>query len=165
MRAVAMAWPASQSPNQLAPCLMTLWTAEVFSSERVLEPRRTSVECNVAETMLTIHGGTVVTMNARREVFAPGSVVVGEDGSIESVGPASPPEGRVLDASGKIVLPGFVQTHVHLCQTLYRSRADDKALLEWLKERIWPYEAALDETALRANARLGIAELLRNGTT
>jgi|SRR5579883_879695 len=119
----------------------------------------------VAEALLTIHGGTVVTMNARREVLAPASVLVGDDGAISEIGAKVATKGRVIDARGKIVLPGFVQTHVHLCQTLYRNRADDLALLDWLKTRIWPYEAALDEKALRASARLGIAELLRNGTT
>ncbi len=115
--------------------------------------------------MLTVHGGCVVTMNARREVLADAPVVVNDDGSIAQVGGEAPAGGRTLDARGKIVIPGFVQTHIHLCQTLYRNRADDLALLEWLRERIWPYEAALDAKALRAAARLGIAELLRNGTT
>jgi cytosine/adenosine deaminase-related metal-dependent hydrolase len=115
--------------------------------------------------LLTIRGGTIVTMNGSREVIAGGDLVVADDGSIASVGArarAGPPE---IDARGKLVLPGLVQTHVHLCQTLYRNRADDLDLLAWLKERIWPYEAALDPRALRASARLGIAELLRNGTT
>ncbi len=114
--------------------------------------------------MLTIQGGTIVTMNARREVIASGSVVVADDGSIVRLGEGAP-SGRVLDARGKLVLPGFVQTHIHLCQTLFRNRADDLPLLAWLRDRIWPYEAALDAQALRASARLGIAELLRNGTT
>ena len=47
----------------------------------------------------------------------------------------------VIDARGCAVLPGFVQTHVHLCQTLFRGAADDLALLDWLKRRVWPLEA------------------------
>ena len=66
---------------------------------------------------------------------------------------------------GCIVLPGLVQAHMHLCQTLCRGAADDLPLLEWLRQRVWPYEAALDERAMRACARLAVAELLLGGTT
>jgi len=62
-------------------------------------------------------------------------------------------------------LPGFVQTHVHLCQTLFRGAADDLPLIEWLKRRVWPMEAAHTPESIRASARLGIAELIKGGTT
>lgn len=71
----------------------------------------------------------------------------------------------VVDATGKLVLPGFVQTHVHLCQTLMRGAADDLALLDWLRKRIWPLEAAHDAASLKASAQLGLAELIQGGTT
>ncbi|MHC4831212.1 MAG: 5'-deoxyadenosine deaminase, partial [Planctomycetota bacterium] len=70
-----------------------------------------------------------------------------------------------IDLGGKVVIPGLCQSHVHLCQTLFRNQADDLALLDWLKQRIWPFEAAHDAASLRASADLGIAELLRGGTT
>jgi 5-methylthioadenosine/S-adenosylhomocysteine deaminase len=63
------------------------------------------------------------------------------------------------------VLPGFVQTHIHLCQTLFRGAADDLSLIDWLKKRIWPMEAAHTPKSIRASARLGIAELVKGGTT
>ena len=62
-------------------------------------------------------------------------------------------------------MPGFVQAHVHLCQTLLRNQADDLALLDWLRQRVWPYEAWLDANAMRAAADLGLAELVDGGTT
>ena len=62
-------------------------------------------------------------------------------------------------------MPGLVQAHLHLCQTLFRGLAEDKPLLAWLREHIWPLEAAHDPDSLRASARLGIAELLLGGTT
>ena len=71
----------------------------------------------------------------------------------------------VIDAAGKVVLPGFVQAHVHLCQTLFRGQADDLELLDWLKKRIWPLEGAHDEESVYWSAMLGIAELIRGGTT
>jgi 5-methylthioadenosine/S-adenosylhomocysteine deaminase len=71
----------------------------------------------------------------------------------------------VIDAYGKVVLPGFVQAHVHLCQTLFRGQADDLELLDWLKKRIWPLEGAHDEESVYWSAMLGIAELVKGGTT
>jgi cytosine/adenosine deaminase-related metal-dependent hydrolase len=72
---------------------------------------------------------------------------------------------RVLDASGCAVTPGLVQAHVHLCQVLFRGSADDLPLLEWLKQRIWPFEAAHDERSLGASAELGLLEMMLAGTT
>jgi 5-methylthioadenosine/S-adenosylhomocysteine deaminase len=72
---------------------------------------------------------------------------------------------RVIDARGCAVMPGFVQAHVHLCQVLFRGMADDMPLLEWLRTRIWPLEAAHDETSLRASAELGLLEMMRAGAT
>ena len=71
----------------------------------------------------------------------------------------------VIDAAGDYLLPGFIQTHVHLCQTLFRGYADDLRLLEWLRTRIWPMEAAHTRDSLTAAARLACHELLRSGTT
>src|SRR6185369_14380011 len=78
---------------------------------------------------------------------------------------ASSTDVEVIDARGCVLLPGFVQTHVHLCQTLFRGAADDLALIDWLKKRLWPMEAAHTAESVYASARLGIAELIRGGTT
>lgn len=111
-----------------------------------------------------LRGGWVVAMDdaqteGQLDVRVSGGRVV-EVGHGLAVGSA-----RVLEASGCAVLPGFVQTHVHLCQTLFRNLADDRALLEWLAERVWPLEASHSANSLRASADLGIAELLLGGTT
>ena len=70
-----------------------------------------------------------------------------------------------VDAEGLWLFPGFVQTHVHLCQTLLRNGPDDLPLLPWLKTHVWPGEAAHDEETLELSARLGLAELAAGGTT
>jgi 5-methylthioadenosine/S-adenosylhomocysteine deaminase len=113
---------------------------------------------------LLVRGGTIATCDAADRVVS-GDVLI-RDGSIVAVGDvdAKPPY-RVLDATGCAVVPGFVQAHVHLVQVLFRGMADDLPLLEWLKERIWPLEAAHDEASLAASAELGLLELLRYGTT
>lgn len=88
------------------------------------------------------------------------------DGTIAAVGEVEPEPGdEVVDCRGLTLLPGFVQGHVHFCQTLFRGLADDLALLPWLRERIWPLEAAHDAASTRASAELSIASLLRGGTT
>ena len=113
---------------------------------------------------LLVRGGTVLTMNDRLDVVD-GDVLV-RDGRIVSVGAtADVPADSTLDASGALVLPGFIQTHVHLCQTLFRGYADDLALIDWLRTRVWPMEAAHTPASLRASARLAACELLSSGTT
>lgn len=88
------------------------------------------------------------------------------DGRIVALGPTlEAAHADVVHLAGAWVLPGFVQTHIHLCQTLFRGRADDLALLDWLRTRIWPLEAAHDEASTYASARLGASELLAGGTT
>ena len=77
----------------------------------------------------------------------------------------TPSDHPARELAGKIVVPGFVQTHVHLVQTLFRGLADDLALLDWLRTRIWPLEAAHDEDSVYWSARLGLTELLLGGTT
>jgi cytosine/adenosine deaminase-related metal-dependent hydrolase len=115
---------------------------------------------------LLVRGGTVVPMVRDREWFR-GDVLV-RDGRIAAVtrGPAADIEAeRVVDAGHGLVLPGFVQGHVHVVQSLLRHRADGLELLDWLKKRTWPYEASLDGDDVEAAAELGIAELLCGGTT
>jgi 5-methylthioadenosine/S-adenosylhomocysteine deaminase len=72
---------------------------------------------------------------------------------------------KTIDARGGYILPGFIQTHIHLCQTLFRGYADDRPLMDWLRQRIWPMEAAHTPRTLRAAARLATSELLSSGTT
>ena len=113
---------------------------------------------------ILIKNGTLVTMNPQRDVLR-GDLWI-EGSRIQALGRGLRKKATsVVDAAGKIVLPGFVQTHVHLCQTLMRGAADDLALLAWLKQRIWPLEAAHDERSIKASAQLGLAELIRGGTT
>jgi len=115
--------------------------------------------------MILLRGGTVVTMDARRSVLR-ADVLVERD-RIARIGKTlrAPRGARVVDCAGKAIIPGLVQAHVHLCQVLFRNQADGLALLDWLSQRIWPYEAAHDARSLAFSARLGIAELLLGGTT
>jgi len=73
--------------------------------------------------------------------------------------------GEVINAENLTLIPGFVQTHIHLCQTLFRGLADNLELLDWLQQRIFPYENAHNKSSLRSSVKLGINELLLGGTT
>jgi 5-methylthioadenosine/S-adenosylhomocysteine deaminase len=115
-------------------------------------------------TSILIKNGTLIT-SAGRDAVYPGDLLI-EDGRISRIAASiDSVADDVIDADGCAVLPGFVQTHLHLCQTLFRGFADDLPLIDWLKQRVWPMEAAHDPASLRASARLGIAELIKSGTT
>lgn len=114
-----------------------------------------------------ILNGIVMTQDERRRVLrAHLRIVDGRIASITKTKPAKVAKGAtVIDARNQIVLPGFVQAHIHLCQTLFRNQADDLELLDWLSKRIWVMEAAHTEETLNTSALLGIHELLSSGTT
>ena len=113
---------------------------------------------------ILIRNGTIVTMDQHSSIVR-GDVLI-RDGRIVEVGETIDADvDENIDASGSAVLPGFVQTHIHLCQTLFRGAADDLALIDWLKKRVWPMEAAHTADSVRASAQLGIAELIKGGTT
>ncbi|MGI9146488.1 MAG: amidohydrolase family protein [Chloroflexota bacterium] len=130
-------------------------------------PARFTAAASSSPLAFAIRGGTVVTMDALRTVAA-ADILVDTGGRIAAL---ADPDGDdspglpSVDATGLVIVPGLVQAHLHLCQTLFRGLAEDKPLLAWLRERIWPLEAAHDPESLRASARLGIAELLLGGTT
>jgi len=111
-----------------------------------------------------LRGGTVVTCDADNRVVQGDVLVRGREiagvGDVRTSGMT-----RIVDARGCAVIPGMVQAHVHLCQVLMRGMADDLPLLEWLRRRIWPLEAAHDEASLRASAELGLLEAMQSGTT
>ncbi len=112
---------------------------------------------------ILIKNGTLVTMDSQDAVVR-GDILIA-DGRIKDVGGSGQSAGTVIDATGCAVIPGFVQTHIHLCQTIFRGAADDLALIDWLKRRVWPMEAAHSPSSITASARLGIAELIKGGTT
>src|ERR1700674_713814 len=117
----------------------------------------------MSESIL-IKGGRVVTMDENDSIVR-GDLLI-RDGRIAGIGgDDSTNVDEVIDAQGCVILPGFVQTHLHLCQTLFRGAADDLSLIDWLKKRVWPMEAAHTAESIRASARLGIAELIKGGTT
>lgn len=112
---------------------------------------------------ILIRNATIITMGeddiVRGDIFVEGNRIkrIGDCGGIQS--------DTVIDATDKVIIPGLIQTHVHLCQVLFRGTADDMELLDWLRERTWKLEAAHDFNTAYASAWLGCMELIRSGTT
>jgi 5-methylthioadenosine/S-adenosylhomocysteine deaminase len=101
--------------------------------------------------------------------MGPDGVVRGDlavqEGRIVALGAVTATGRDEIDAHGAVVLPGLVQAHVHLCQTLFRGVSDDCDVVDWLFRWIWPLEQRHDAASMRASCRLAVAELLTSGTT
>jgi 5-methylthioadenosine/S-adenosylhomocysteine deaminase len=119
---------------------------------------------------LLITGGTVVTMDASRSILDDGAVAVKGD-TIVAVGPRAELEAKyaaaqIVDAKGKLVLPGFINGHTHVPMTLFRGLHDDVTLNDWLYKYIFPAEAKnVNEGFVRWGTRLAAAEQIRGGVT
>lgn len=96
------------------------------------------------------------------------NVIAVEDGKISYIGkdlPDSFAADEVIDGKGMLATAGMVNTHGHVSMTLLRSYADDMALMDWLENKIWPIEAKMNAKDIYWGAMLGIAEMLKSGTT
>jgi cytosine/adenosine deaminase-related metal-dependent hydrolase len=113
---------------------------------------------------------TIITINPDREVILDGAILV-TGSRIAAVGKTSslseqlPNNTQIVSLSGRIILPGLINTHSHLAQSLLRGLAEDLPLHSWLCDAIWPLEASYDADDGYVAARLTIAEMLKSGTT
>jgi 5-methylthioadenosine/S-adenosylhomocysteine deaminase len=119
---------------------------------------------------LIIANGIVLTMDAERRLLNPGSVAI--DGT--RIVAVDRPEviasrftaAETIDAAGKVVLPGLINTHTHAAMVMYRGLGDDLALMEWLEKYIFPAEAkTVSPEFVRIGTRLAALEMIRSGTT
>lgn len=118
---------------------------------------------------LIVLGGTIVTMDQDRNMIEDGAIAV-KDGKILSIGKARDmrrmPAKQTINAAGKVIIPGLINTHTHIPMVLFRGISDDLDLNDWLTKYIFPAEAKnVDEAFVRAGTRLGLAEMIRGGTT
>lgn len=119
------------------------------------------------KTLIT--NGMIVTLNNKSEVLN-GDLLI-EDGKIKQISKKIVPSKQkdrfdhIVNARGGFVIPGLVQAHTHLCQTLFRGFADDLVLMDWLEQKIWPMENGHTEQSLYDSARIGLLEMQMSGTT
>ena len=139
----------------------------VFSLLYVSVPFNTSA---AERADLIIRGGTVVTMDGSSRVIDDGAVAI-RGARIVAVGSfaevsAKYSSARTINAAGKIVMPGLINTHTHVPMVLFRGIADDLVLMEWLQKYIFPAEAKnVDEQFVRWGTKLGCLEMIQGGTT
>src|SRR6201988_3842658 len=119
---------------------------------------------------LLVLGGTIVTMDQTRRIIEDGGIAVA-NGRIVAIGPRADIEGQYtsrqrISAVGKVITPGLINGHTHIPMVLFRGLADDLDLQEWLTKYIFPAEARnVTEEFVRVGTRLGLAEMIRGGTT
>jgi Cytosine deaminase and related metal-dependent hydrolases len=112
---------------------------------------------------------TILTMNATRDIISNGALLMREN-RIVALGKthelcAQYPDEEVIDVGGKLLLPGLIDTHVHVAQALIRGCADDMALIQWLCERVWVLQGNFTHDDGYVSTRLCVAEMLKSGTT
>ena len=117
---------------------------------------------------ILIKNAYVVSMNEKREIYNNGSILI-ENDLIKAIGKVDEKllldTAEIIDAKGKIVLPGLINTHVHLSQQLGRGIADDVDLLTWLRERVWPYESNFDYESSLISSTACCVEMIKSGVT
>jgi 5-methylthioadenosine/S-adenosylhomocysteine deaminase len=110
---------------------------------------------------IIIKNATIISDEIKR-----GSLLIQDDKIVEisdKIGSRDADE--VINAEGKVLTPGLVNSHTHLSMTLMRGLADDMPLDTWLNNHIWPVEAQLEGEHCYAGALLACAEMIKSGTT
>jgi len=149
--------------KSFASLLLALLLVLAGASSAFAQKRKSTVD-------LIISGGTVVTMDGSRRVIENGGVAI-KGGRIVAVDNTAAIDRNyaareVVNAAGKVVIPGLINGHTHVPMTLFRGLADDLDLQEWLTKYIFPAEARnVNEEFVRVGTRLGLAEMIRSGTT
>ncbi|MBS3067706.1 amidohydrolase [Candidatus Micrarchaeota archaeon] len=119
---------------------------------------------------ILIKSATVITQNANREIINDCDILI-EGSRLEAIGRRLQAKGQwpkadvIIDAHGKIVLPGLINAHTHIAMTLFRGYGDGLPLQRWLQEKIWPAEAKLKPEQVYHGTLLGSCEMIRSGIT
>ncbi|XP_058093055.1 uncharacterized protein LOC131239385 isoform X2 [Magnolia sinica] len=123
------------------------------------------------QSVILLHNAMIVTVDSQNRVFRNGGLVVDGD-KITAIGQSpqilrdfSASADEIVDLQGRILLPGFINTHVHTSQQLARGIADDVDLMTWLHGRIWPYESSMTEEDSYISTLLCGIELIHSGVT
>lgn len=120
-------------------------------------------------TSILISGGSIITMDEHRRVIKDVALLI-QDDRIAYVGKATdvtkaPNAELEIDAEGMLILPGLIDTHVHLAQALIRGCADDTSLVDWLQRFVWPLQGNFDSEDGKVSAELCMLEMIKSGTT
>ena len=143
------------------------WTAAVIASPIALATLATQ---QPASATLIVNNGIVITVDGNRRILNPGSIAV-NGADIVAVDTPANIAGRfkaadTIDATGKVVMPGLINTHTHAAMVMYRGLGNDLALMDWLQKYIFPAEArTVSPEFVRVGTRLAALEMIQSGTT
>lgn len=119
---------------------------------------------------ILIKHATVVTVNAKREILRDGALAIRGDrivdiGDTGALSSRYPEAARVIDATGKIVFPGLINTHNHMFQSLLKGLGDDRVLSDWLVECMFPSAATISREAVYYGGMISCLDNIHSGTT
>jgi 5-methylthioadenosine/S-adenosylhomocysteine deaminase len=119
---------------------------------------------------LVVRNGIVITVDGNRRILNPGSIAVNGAGIVAIDTPANIAArytaADTIDATGKVVMPGLINTHTHAAMVMYRGLGNDLALMDWLQKYIFPAEArTVSPEFVRVGTRLALLEMIQSGTT
>ena len=123
-----------------------------------------------ASVSLIIANGIVVTVDGTRRVLNPGSVAISGTDIVAVDTPAAITSryqaAQTIDAAGKVVMPGLINTHTHAAMVMYRGLGNDLNLMDWLQKYIFPAEGkTVSPEFVRVGTRLAVLEMIQSGTT
>ena len=114
---------------------------------------------------MLIKNCNLISMAEAREKFEPGVDILIENGKVSKIGKGLKADGdEVIDAAGKIVMPGFINTHAHIAMSIFRETLDGYTLQDWLEKKIWPMEDKLTEEDIYTASLLSFVEMLKTGS-
>ena len=112
-----------------------------------------------------IKNGNVITMDEERKRIEKLDIVIKDDTIVEVTEKYDGSYDEVIDATGKIVMPGLINAHTHLGMSYFRATNDNLTLQKWLNDMIWPLEDKLDDEDNYYGTLLSIIEMSKTGTT
>lgn len=116
---------------------------------------------------ILIKNANLISMAEKREKYEENIDILINNNTIEEIGKSLKPnkEEKVIDATGKIVMPGLINTHAHIPMSIFRETIDGYGLQEWLEEKIWPMENKLTNTDIYYSTYLSCIEMIKSGCT
>jgi 5-methylthioadenosine/S-adenosylhomocysteine deaminase len=123
-----------------------------------------------AAVSLIINNGIVITVDGNRRMLNPGAVAINGTDIVAVDTPAAIASrytaAQTIDATGKVVMPGLINTHTHAAMVMFRGLGNDLALMDWLQKYIFPAEAkTVSPEFVRIGTRLAVLEMIQSGTT
>ena len=124
----------------------------------------------VTAVSLVVHNGIIITVDGNRRILNPGSIAINGSDIVAIDTPANITArykaADTIDATGKVVMPGLINTHTHAAMVMYRGLGNDLALMDWLQKYIFPAEAkTVSPEFVRVGTRLALLEMIQSGTT